>query len=91
MRISYDPEADAIYVTLKPPTPDDRSTVAEDGTIIDLDPTGQPRGFEFLMVRSHGVPVASLPDVVARAVERFISSGALKSGEFVQWADDDVS
>ncbi len=88
MRITYDPSADALYVRIARPSPEGSTTVDERGTIIDLDATAAPRGFEFLSVRSHGVPTDSLPDGVAHAVETFIASGALESAALVEWTDE---
>ncbi|MGO9559432.1 MAG: DUF2283 domain-containing protein [Acidimicrobiales bacterium] len=89
MRVTYDPLADALYVRLAKPGAGGSTTVNEVGTIIDLDAAGVPRGFEFLSVRSRGVPTASLPTGAAQAVERFLASGALSSSALVEWTDEE--
>lgn len=81
MRIKYDPAADAVYVYL---VESEGSTVGktivnEQGVIIDTDPTGVPRGFEFLSVRINGLPLNGLPDDARRAIKEFVDSGALSS------------
>jgi hypothetical protein len=58
--------------------------VDDAGVIIDTDKSGKARGFEFLNVRSAGVPLATLPEEVANGIRRFIVSGSLESKEPVQ-------
>jgi uncharacterized protein YuzE len=86
VKISYDPAADAIHVTVA----DSRDVgfgatdVDEDGVIVDTDARGNPRGYEFLRVREGSLPLANLPDQVTRALSEFISSGALAAREVVE-------
>lgn len=86
MKISYDPAADAIYVTLRTITEADSgpTDVDESGIIVDTDRFGRPRGFEFLSVRSLGVPIATLPEGVASNLKRFIADGYLNSEQPVE-------
>lgn len=86
MRISYDPAADSIYVTMA----DGRDVgfgetmVDEDGLIIDTDTQGKPRGYEFLRVREKPLPLPNLPVQVAHALSEFISSGALAAKDSIE-------
>jgi uncharacterized protein YuzE len=86
LKISYDPAADAIYVTLRTITEADSgpTNVDESGVIVDTDRFGRPRGFEFLSVRFLGVPIATLPEEVAGNLERFIADGYLNSEQPVE-------
>jgi uncharacterized protein YuzE len=81
LRISYDPDANALYVRLAEGQDGGfgETDVTEDGVIVDTDATGNPRGYEFLSVRERGVPVTSLPEPVARAISAFISAGLLEA------------
>jgi len=58
--------------------------VGEDGTIIDTDAHGKPRGYEFLMVREKPLSLTNLPDQVAVALSDFISSGVLGAEDSVE-------
>jgi uncharacterized protein YuzE len=85
MKIKYDPAADAVYVRLaEPKTQSPQAEVTEQGVIVDVDRSGQPRGFEFLCVRSKGLPTDELPPPVAFAIEAFIASGALDADEVIE-------
>jgi uncharacterized protein YuzE len=80
MKIKYDPAADALYIRLAGPGGVPGHTdVTEHGVIVDVAPNGDVRGFEFLSVRSHGLPTQDLPSDVARAVQAFVESGALET------------
>ena len=80
MKIAYDPAANSIYVLISQFQDGAGETIVDDaGVIIDTDANGNPRGYEFLTVREKGVPLADLPSPVARALDDFISSGALDS------------
>jgi uncharacterized protein YuzE len=83
MRISYDPEADAVYVRVAEPTGPARTEVLESGVAMDrsAEADGRAYGFEFLMVKSRGLPTIGLPTDVALAIEEFVASGALQSPE----------
>lgn len=85
MRITFDPQADAMYLTISEFQKDNngQSNVNDFGVIIDFDALGNPRGYEFLSVRFQGVILDTLPQEVVRAVTEFIQSGALDSTEFV--------
>jgi len=50
MRITYDPEADALYIELRQAMPADSRDI-EDGVTADLDPDGHVIGIEVLHVR----------------------------------------
>ncbi len=57
MRLTYDPEADALYIELKSTKPVD-SRDLEDGITVDLDDTGHIIGVEFLDVQKRFGPEA---------------------------------
>lgn len=85
MRISYDPTADAVYVQLHELTERAGDTqVEDDGTIVDLDAAGNPRGYEFLAVSALGLPLHRLPHDVASALRDFIESGHLNSPRYLE-------
>ena len=84
VQITYDPDADAMYVRLREPTSSGTTEVDENGTIMDLDERGQPLGYEFLSVRSSGIRPGALPPAIRTAVREFLSSGALDSAKFVE-------
>jgi uncharacterized protein YuzE len=50
MRITYDPDADVLYIELRSGTPDD-SVDIEDGVTADLDAAGHLLGIELLDAR----------------------------------------
>jgi uncharacterized protein YuzE len=50
MRITYDPEADALYIELRQAMPTDSRDI-EEGVTADLDPDGHVIGIEVLHVR----------------------------------------
>jgi uncharacterized protein YuzE len=79
LRISYDPDADAVYVTLRVVDAVDAgpSEVDGHGVIIDTDLSGRPRGYEFLAVRSAGIPISTLPREVSERINEFIAAGYL--------------
>jgi uncharacterized protein YuzE len=81
LKITYDPVANSIYVLISQfQDVGAGETIVDDaGVIIDTDANENPRGYEFLAVREKGVPLADLPSPVARALDDFISSGALGS------------
>ena len=85
MRITFDPQADAIYLTITEFQKDNngQSVINDFGVIIDVDSSVKPRGYEFLSVRYQGVILDTLPQEVVRAVTAFIESGAFDSAEFV--------
>ena len=86
MKITYDPNADALYVSVQPVGENGagQTEVDEAGVIIDTDASGRPRGYEFLSVRSSGIPTGALPADVADAIQRFIANGALEAGKYVE-------
>ncbi len=47
MRLTYDPEADALYIELKPDKPADSRDI-EEGVTVDLDGAGHIIGIEIL-------------------------------------------
>lgn len=51
MRITYDPEADTLYIELKETQPVDSIDVGE-GVTVDLDEAGHPVGLEILDARA---------------------------------------
>jgi len=65
LRISYDPEADALYIKLK----DDKvlkSEEAKEGVIVDLNKQGEIIGIEILNFSKSGI---DLNEVIKRGVE----------------------
>jgi uncharacterized protein YuzE len=81
LKITYDPAANAIYVLVSrfQDVGAGETTVDDSGVVIDTDADGNPRGYEFLAVREGHVPLAHMPTSIARALEDFISSGAMDS------------
>ena len=86
MRITFDPEANAVYVQLPRAEPGDigETLVRRDGVILDRDSHGGIRGYEFLCAREKGLPMKHLPKRVRRALKAFMLSGALDSLQFVE-------
>lgn len=89
VRITFDPEADAIHISLRDAVcPAGETSVTDDGVIVDTETTGQPRSYELLRVRSQrdatAQRIAGLPAPVRTNLEAFIESGALDSKTFVQ-------
>lgn len=85
LKISYDPEANAVYVMIKEASPGGtgQTEVAEDGVIVDTDESGHPRGYEFLQARS-GPPLDGVPLEIAEAITRFVADGYLSRTEYVR-------
>jgi uncharacterized protein YuzE len=81
MRICYDPEVDAVYARVAEPTGPARTEVLESGVAVErsAEADGEAYGFEFIMVKSRGLPTIDLPSDVALAIEEFVASGALES------------
>jgi hypothetical protein len=79
--ISFDPEANAIYVKL--PISEEEgfgeTNVDDLGVIVDTTADGRPRGYEFLNAVGQSPLTSTLPESVASALTDFITSGALKS------------
>lgn len=71
MLISYDPDADAVYVRVAESTGPATTEVLESGVAMDRSagPDGRAYGFEFLMVKLRGLPTSGLPADVALAIE----------------------
>ena len=67
--IEYDPDADAVYITLRD-APWDHMDILDDYRNIDYAPDGEPVGVELLYV-SKGVNLEGLPtpDVIAHLLE----------------------
>jgi uncharacterized protein YuzE len=82
LKITYDPEASAVYVLVSTPTGE--TIVDDEGMIIDLDADGNPRGYEFLMVRERGVPVKGLPPSITHAVTDFTACGTMNSKVYIE-------
>jgi hypothetical protein len=81
MRICYEPEVDAVYARVAEPTGPARTEVLESGVAVErsAEADGGAYGFEFIMVKSRGLPTIDLPSDVALAIEEFVASGALES------------
>jgi uncharacterized protein YuzE len=86
VKISYDPAANAIYVQVARVQSGaaGETEVAVDGTIIDTDARGTPRGYEFLHARDRPVSLTGLPADVTAALSDFLSSGALAAAAPVE-------
>lgn len=82
-RLTYDPEADAIYVYLNRPGDRARTRVDEYGVITDVDIEGNILGVEILQVRFRGIDIKKLPSCVVEVVQEFLDSGAIERGESV--------
>ena len=61
MKLKHDPEADAVYITLREAVPFAHGYQMDTERVIDFGPDGKPRGVELLNV-SYGVDVRGLPD-----------------------------
>lgn len=59
MRVTYDPEVDALYVTLRDGVAED-SVDIEDGVTVELDADGHILGVEILDARRRGAAVDQL-------------------------------
>lgn len=70
MQVRYDPDADALYVSLRPGTIARTEPADDYSRAVDYDADGNVIGVEFLTV-SKGISVAGLPDAadVRRALE----------------------
>jgi hypothetical protein len=68
VKYRHDPEADALYITLRPEVPYHVSIVMDDARVVDFGtgPDPIPRGIELLWV-SKGVDVRGLPEEAAVA------------------------
>ena len=62
MRMTYDEDADAVYVYAREGEKVARSEIVEDGRVVDLDLEGRLIGVEILDASSNGVRVADLAD-----------------------------
>jgi len=93
MRITYDPDANAIYVRIGDGQEAGlgETIVDDSGVIVDTDTRGNPRGYEFLCVRERGLalPLDSLPEPVSRALSSFILSGGLDADSLVERSYDE--
>jgi uncharacterized protein YuzE len=69
MRLTYDDEADAIYV-YREGEPVTRSEILEDGRMVDLDVEGRLIGIEILDASSHVVRLADLAERFALPEQR---------------------
>jgi uncharacterized protein YuzE len=67
--VTYDAEADAVYVYVRPPGHVARTQVVDDSRMIDYAADGGIAGFEFLGVGG-GIDLRDLP--LSREVERLI-------------------
>ena len=62
MRMTYDQDADAVYVYAREGATVARSEIIEDGRVVDLDTEGRLIGVEILDASSNGVRIADLAD-----------------------------
>ncbi len=62
MRLTYDEEADAIYVYVREGEHVARSEILEDGRVVDLDVAGRLIGIEILDASRSGVRLVDLAD-----------------------------
>lgn len=78
--VTFDPEADAVYVKLDESDGRGGETFAtESGVIVDTDAGEHIRGLEFLNVRTRGLPTDEFPAFIQHTLELFRQSGALDS------------
>lgn len=82
-RITYDPDADALYVHVDGGGAAVRTEVDEHGVIKELDDQQRLVGVELLQVRYRGVDLGHLPAAVVDAVRVLLESGAVERGERV--------
>lgn len=61
-----------------------QTEVSESGVIFDTDRSGVVRGYEFLNVRSMGIPYEDLPEDIAQHVHEFISARNLNTMESIE-------
>jgi uncharacterized protein YuzE len=75
---SYDPEANAAYVRIRPRLGPTRTDVAEDGAIIDLDDeTRDVNGYELLHVSVRGLDgFQSVPEAARQLVSVAMEAAA---------------
>jgi hypothetical protein len=85
MIITFDPDADAVYVKLpERDVPGGQTEVNDDGLVVDTYSDGEARGYEFLSVGNRGLEYASLPAEVAHAIGAFVRAGHLRSTTYVE-------
>ncbi len=78
--VSFDPAANAVYVTLdENPDGVGPTQVTDAGVIVDTDSHEHIRGLEFLAVRERGLPSGELPALIRRTLDLFEQSRALAS------------
>jgi uncharacterized protein YuzE len=70
MKLTYDDEADAIYVYAREGEPVTRSEILEDGRVVDLDAEGRLIGIEILDASASGVRLADLAERFGLAERR---------------------
>jgi len=68
MRLTYDPEADAVYITLKGHGVDHTTRIGPD-IAIDYGPDGEIHGIEILSAREHLNLKGPKPDVIIENLE----------------------
>jgi uncharacterized protein YuzE len=88
--ITYDPDADALYIYLtdQPRDPDGYTEVDDNGLIRDYTASGELRGVELLSVRSRGVDPSIVPPEAASLVKRLLESGGIERGEKMRFDED---
>jgi uncharacterized protein YuzE len=70
MNLTYDDEADAIYIYARDGEAVARSEILEDGRVVDLDGQGRLIGVEILRASTHGVRLADLAERFGLAERR---------------------
>lgn len=82
MRITYDPDADAMYLRIQDTVGGDGHTdVTDAGVAIDYDRAGNAVGFELLTVRDKGIDLSQFPAVAHGLLQKLIDSGAIDRGQ----------
>ena len=79
MQLSYDPEADAVYVRLTDKEPC-QVRVDENGLIADYATDGSMVGFELLSLRTRPVELQVLPPAAVPGIQQLIQSGSIERG-----------
>ena len=73
MKITFDPEADALYISLREPAPERRVVRLTDDVAVDYAADDEVVGVEVLNARSllggRGTPVVELQNLVGRAAD----------------------
>ncbi|MGH7686782.1 MAG: DUF2283 domain-containing protein [Candidatus Dormibacteria bacterium] len=88
MEASYDPDADAAYVTIRARRGSGRTEVAGDGTVLDReDETGEITGYELLSVSHRGLDAFQAVPPAARQLVARAMDAARARGSYIRIAE----